>query len=192
MQRSVSRPVLRAALASAAISVVILVAASTAFGHAVVYPLASMPGAYERYVLRVPNERDVPTVQVEIRFPKTVRVVSFSDVPGWNLRTVTDSARNITGAVWTGVLPPERFVEFPFVGVNPKEPTTIVWPTIQTYEGGIVVEWTGADGSNTPASVTSIGDAGTAASTSRTPLYLAALALMLSIVALALGLRRVV
>ena len=34
--------------------------------HAVVYPKASTTGAYERYVIRVPNERKVPTTRVEI------------------------------------------------------------------------------------------------------------------------------
>lgn len=34
-----------------------------------------------QYVLRVPNERDVPTVRVELHFPAGLRVVSFGDVP---------------------------------------------------------------------------------------------------------------
>src|SRR5690348_18036065 len=30
--------------------------------------------AYEKYVLRVPNEKGVPTTRVEIRFPSDIRV----------------------------------------------------------------------------------------------------------------------
>ena len=56
---------------------------AVALAHAVVYPKTSKPGAYEKYVLRVPNERDVPTIRVELRFPTGLRVVSFGDVPGW-------------------------------------------------------------------------------------------------------------
>ncbi len=48
---------------------------NVARAHAVVFPRTSMPGAYEKYVLRVPNEKDVPTTRVEIRFPADVRVV---------------------------------------------------------------------------------------------------------------------
>jgi uncharacterized protein YcnI len=48
----------------------ILIAPSIVFAHAVVFPKTSTPGTYEKYVLRVPNERDVPTLQVELRFPK--------------------------------------------------------------------------------------------------------------------------
>ncbi|HMI43356.1 MAG TPA: DUF1775 domain-containing protein, partial [Gemmatimonadaceae bacterium] len=101
----------------------ILVGPSILFAHAVVFPKTSTPGAYEKYVLRVPNERDVPTLKVELHFPQGLRVVSFSDVPGWKLQVLTDSAQRVMGAVWTGVLPKERFVEFPFVAVNPKDST---------------------------------------------------------------------
>src|SRR5690242_140874 len=88
---------------------------STAFAHAVVFPKASPGKAYEKYVLRVPNEKDVATTVVEIRFPKGLRVVSFGEVQGWHIDEIRDSSNAVVGAVWKGVLPPERFVEFPFV-----------------------------------------------------------------------------
>src|SRR4051794_31616508 len=89
------------------------------FAHATVSPVASRPGAYERYVLRVPNESDNATVRIEITFPDAVRVISFLDVPGWKLDAKMDSTGRAISAVWTGTLPPERFVELPFVAVNP-------------------------------------------------------------------------
>ena len=98
------------------------------FAHAVVYPKTSTPGAYERYTLRVPNEKNVPTTRIELRFPRDLRVNSFADVPGWKLEVITDSTGAIAGAVWTGSLPPKRFVELPFVAVNPKTATSITWP----------------------------------------------------------------
>lgn len=139
------------------VAVASLLAPALAFAHAVVFPKTSLPGAYEKYVLRVPNEKAVATVRVEIRFPDGLRVTSFADVPGWQLEVLTDSAQRITGAVWTGTLPPKRFVELPFVAANPKDTTRLVWPAYQTYADGEKVEWTGADGSKSPASVTSIG-----------------------------------
>jgi len=129
---------------------------SLAMAHAVVYPKASTTGAHERYVIRVPNERAVATTRVEIQFPPAVKVGSFIDVPGWTLEVMRDSAKRITGAVWTGSLPPERFVEFPFVATNPKEPTDIRWPIVQTYADGERAEWTGPADSKRPASVTNV------------------------------------
>ena len=162
--------------------------------------------------MRVPNEKDVATTRVEIRFPAEVRISSFLDVPGWNLQVVTDSAGKITGAVWTGNLPPKRFVEFPFVAVNPKEGASVVWPAFQTYAGNLLVEWAGPEGSKTPASVTkltprpltgaaadsaaradSVARAAAAASSSggsSTPLYISLAALALALVSLGLSLRR--
>lgn len=168
----------------------ILVAPSIVFAHAVVFPKTSKPGAYEKYVLRVPNERDVPTVKVELHFPEGLRVVSFSDVAGWKLQVLTDSAQRVTGATWTGVLPKERFVEFPFVAVNPQDSTSLTWPTYQTYEGGERVEWTGPDSSKTPVSSTMIGDpAVVPVQVSRTSLYISIIALALALTALGVALR---
>lgn len=160
-------------------------------------------GAYERYVVRVPNEKDVATTRVEIRFPAEVRISSFLDVPGWKLEVVTDSAGKITGAVWTGNLPPKRFVEFPFVAVNPKEGARVAWRAFQTYAGNEIVKWTGPEGSKTPASVTTLSprpatgaaaDSAASASTngggSSMPLYLSLAALALALVSLGLSLRR--
>jgi uncharacterized protein YcnI len=162
-----------------------------ALAHAVVYPRASTPGAYERYVLRVPNERNVPTTRVEIRFPGDVRVTSFTDVPGWQLEVVRDSAKRIVGAAWTGSLAPERFVEFPFIAVNPKTNTKIHWPAYQTYSSGERVEWTGDEGTKTPASVTTISpNAGVATTSSDTTLFIAAAALLLAFISLGLAIRR--
>src|SRR5688572_13257662 len=181
-----SRPVILTVLLLLAIPV----APSMVFAHAVVFPRTSTPGAYEKYVLRVPNERDVPTNRVEIRFPEGLRVVSFGEVPGWKLQVMTDSVQNITGAIWTGVLPKERFVEFPFVAVNPKDSTSITWPTYQTYEGGERIEWTGPDSSYTPVSSTLVSNpAVVPMKVSRTSLYISLAALLLALTALAVALR---
>jgi len=168
-----------------------LVVTSVANAHAVVYPRASKVGAYEKYVLRVPNEKAVGTLRVEIQFPAGLRVTSFGDVPGWQLEVLTDSAKRIVGAVWTGTLPPQRFVEFPFVAANPKTATKLVWPTYQTYADGQRVEWTGAEGSKSPASSTNIttgDDAAVAAG--GVVRWIPWLALVIAVTALGLALRR--
>ena len=164
---------------------------SVALAHAVVFPKTSTPGAYEKYVLRVPNERDVPTNRIELRFPPGVRVVSFADVAGWNLQVLRDTAQHITGAVWTGVLPKERFVEFPFVAVNPTDSVTLTWPTIQTYQGGEVVNWTDPDtASKSPVSSTLVSiTPSIPVKVSHTSLYLSLAAVAFSLMALSVAVR---
>lgn len=162
-----------------------------AFAHAVVYPKKSTTGAYERYVLRVPNEKTTITTRVEIHFPESAHIVAFADVPGWQLQVLTDSAKRIVGAVWTGSLPPARFVEFPFMVANPKTATDLVWPVYQTYGDGDRVEWTGNEASRFPASVTNIAapDSAGATPTDGSRQWVQWVALVLALVSLGLVLR---
>jgi uncharacterized protein YcnI len=181
----------RLALLGLALAVASLLAARPALAHAVVYPQTSTAGAYEKYVLRVPNEKGVPTTRIEIRFPSEVRVVSFADVPGWRLQVVTDKAGRVTGAVWTGTLAPQRFVELPFVAVNPKSSATLVWPAFQTYSDGDRVEWTGAENARNPASYTRIGGAATTGPSGGVATFVMSVAgLALGMLSLGLVLRR--
>ena len=161
-----------------------------ATAHAVVYPKASTPGAYEKYVLRVPNEKGVATTRIEIRFPSEIRVLSFADVAGWQLKTITDAAGRITGAVWTGTLPPQRFIELPFVAVNPKSSVTLTWPAFQTYADGDRVEWTGPENDKHPASSTAIGAAASGPSGGVATFVMSVAGLALGMLSLGLVLRR--
>ncbi|MFW6085164.1 MAG: DUF1775 domain-containing protein [Gemmatimonadota bacterium] len=137
----------------------VLAFAGALWAHAVVVPGESRTGAYETYTLRVPNEKDVPTTRIEITFPSEVFVISFAEVPGWTLEVTRDDTGRAVGATWTGVLPPHRFVELPFVGVNPTEPAVLVWSVDQTYAGPSgeeVVSWAGPADSEFPASRTTV------------------------------------
>jgi uncharacterized protein YcnI len=205
-------PSIRRALAAASLAgAVCALVPSVARAHVTVWPRTASHGAYERYVVRVPNEKDVATTRVEIRFPAEVRISSFLEVAGWKLEVLTDSAGKITGAVWTGNLPPKRFIEFPFVAVNPKEGGSVVWPAFQTYAGNQLVEWTGPEGSKTPASVTKLtarpatgaaadsaaradsaahAAVATSSGSSSTPLYISLVALAVALVSFGLSLRR--
>lgn len=182
----------RVAAGTAALSIAILLFSSLAWARVVVFPRTSTPGAYEKYSLRVMNERDVPTLQVEIHFPEGLRVVSFGDVPGWKLQMLTDSAQRITGAVWRGVLERQHFVELPFIAVNPKDSVSLTWPTYQIYEGGERVEWTSPDtSSKTPVSTTLVSEAlrPAPAKVSRTSLYISLIALLFALTAMGVALR---
>ena len=140
-----------------------------------------------RFVLRVPNEKTYPTTRVEIRFPAELRVTSFEDVPGWQLDVLTDSAKRVIGAVWTGTLAPQRFVELPFMAANPKSGDRLVWPAYQTYADGERVEWTGDEGSKRPASVTTLGNQDARGGASS---WVAWAALLLALVSLGLAMSR--
>jgi len=178
----------RVALACIATALAAAVALPTlSWAHAVVYPKTSSTGAYEKYVLRVPNEKAVATTRVELHFPAGLRVTSFAEVPGWQLQVVTDSAKAITAAIWTGTLEPQRFIEFPFVAANPKADTKLEWPAYQTYADGERVEWTGDVGSKRPASVTTLGNQDTGGGASR---WVSWAALLLALVSLGLALSR--
>ena len=160
-------------------------------GHAVVYPKTSHTGAYERYVLRVPNEKDVATTRIEIRFPAGVKISAFADVSGWQLEVLTDSAKRIIGGVWTGSLLAHRFVALPFMAANPKDSTSLTWPVYQTYASGEKVEWTGGPGSKSPASVTVITPVAPARSVQPrgATFWIASVALMISLVSAGLSVR---
>ena len=186
MTRTVTYALRRLAAVAAALALTLGIPV-LAFGHAVVYPRTSTAGAYERYVLRVPNEKTTATTRVELRVPAEVRVTAFEDVPGWQLEVLTDSAKRIIGAVWTGSLAPQRFVELPFMAANPKSGDRLVWPAYQTYADGERVEWTGDEGSKRPASVTKLGSADTHGGA---PNWVAWAALVLALVSLGLAIAR--
>jgi hypothetical protein len=65
----------------------------------------------------------------------------------------------------------------------------LIWPAFQTYADGQKVEWTGAEGSKTPASSTAIGS-GDAAGASGLTRWLPWLALVIAVLSLGLALRR--
>jgi uncharacterized protein YcnI len=182
---------IRIALATLATVVAAAIALPTlSWAHAVVFPRQSTTGSFEKYVLRVPNEKAVATTRVELHFPAGLRVTSFAEVPGWQLEVVTDSAKAITAAIWTGNLPPQRFIEFPFVAANPKTDTKLEWPAYQTYADGERVEWTGPQGSKRPASVTAIGAANAATTDGTATRLVPWVALALAIVSLGLAMRK--
>ena len=125
--------------------------ATAAPAHVTVSPKASAAGAWEKYEIRLPNEKKVATTALEVRFPAGLRVMSFEDKPGWTVEPLRDAAGAITGARWTGQLPPERFVEFGVIAVNPKTGSELTWEEVQTYADGSVVSWSGPQGSKSPA-----------------------------------------
>lgn len=150
----------RKALFSLMLSVVLFfVWIPGAFAHVTVQPEESSTGAYEKYTVRVPVEKDIPTTEVELKVPKNVEVISIMPVPSWDYKLKKDNDDRITFVTWkakgSGIHAGE-FTEFSFVGVNPEEEGEVAWKAHQTYEDGSVVKWVGKPDSKEPASITQI------------------------------------
>ncbi|USB33692.1 YcnI family protein [Paenibacillus sp. YPG26] len=136
-----------------------LLFAGLASAHITVKPSASKPKAYETYTLKIPVEKEVPTVKIAIKVPAGVDFKNYQPVPGWKVETVKDDAGRITTVTWAaegdGGIEPGQFQQFNFVAKNPDKETSIAWDAYQYYKDGTIVEWTG-DGGESPHSVTTV------------------------------------
>lgn len=184
-----------------------------ASAHVTVFPKEAIQGAYEKFTVRVPSEKEIPTTKVEVRFPlDSVTISRFEPKPGWTYSIAKDAEGKITGVTWTASgdgLAATEFGEFNMQGKVADQAAQIVWKAYQTYKDGNVVEWTGAEGSGTPASVTTVkakpagastdshghtsghaAEAAGSAGESNTPLYLSIAAVVLGALALIISLTR--
>lgn len=135
----------------------LLLAHATVFAHVTVAPRESVVEAEERYTLRVPTERDTPTVRIEAQFPVEVLVISIDAKEGWRIEPSTGADGRIVSAVWSGGrIAPRESEEFSFVARNPTQGTTLVWKVTQVHEDGSRAEWIGAQGSRNPAPTTTV------------------------------------
>lgn len=127
-----------------------------AFGHVTVQPRQSAAGAIEKYALRVPTEKFVLTVRVEVEFPTTLDVSSFEPKAGWKIEEKKDTAGKLVGVVLIGSIPPGESSVFNFAARNPSEEGKVFFKAVQIYEDGTRSEWTGPEGSRTPAPVVEV------------------------------------
>ncbi|MBL0387198.1 YcnI family protein [Tumebacillus sp. ITR2] len=134
---------------------------TAASAHVTVWPKETTTGAYEKYTVRVPVEKDLNTTKVRVEFPTGVKVSTVQPMAGWDYAYETNPDGTNKAITWTataGGLKKGEFAEFNFIGANPKEVGSgkLAWKAYQTYADNSVVEWTGEEGSKTPASVTTI------------------------------------
>lgn len=130
-----------------------LAAAGVAWGHVNVSPEEVPGGGYEKLTVTVPTERDVPTTEVRVEVPEGFTVLGVRPVPGWDYE-FEEEAGEITAVTWSGgEIGPREFQEFTLQTRTPEEAGEYAWNALQTYEGGEVVEWTGTEDSEEPASV---------------------------------------
>jgi uncharacterized protein YcnI len=128
-----------------------------AWGHVVVYPERVAPGAFERFVLRVPTEKPIPTTRVRLLIPDNLQVFSLGGKAGWRYEIEKDSSGRLKSITWSGgAVPAGEFTDFEFVARAPREPTSLVWKAYQTYQDGSVVAWVGPPDAREPASITKV------------------------------------
>jgi len=148
---------------------------AAAQAHVTLQPNTAPAGAYTRLDVRVPNERDdASTTKVEVQFPDGFASASYEPVPGWTVKVgkktldtpiqtddgeITEGVKQIT---WTADsdddgIPPGAFQDFGLSFQVPgKAGDKLEFKALQTYAGGEVVRWIGADGSDNPAAIVSV------------------------------------
>src|SRR5262249_41871304 len=124
---------------------------ASALAHIKVFPTESIRGVREKYVMRVPNEKQVATVRIDGQFPAGLKIYSFEAKQGWKIDMKKDSYGDIVVATWTDSLAPYEFAEFGMLAINPKEGERLVWKFIQYYADGKTEEFVGAADARLPA-----------------------------------------
>jgi uncharacterized protein YcnI len=127
--------------------------------HVTVWPKTSTVGTWEKYTLRVPTEKNIPTEKVVLKVPDGVTFEQYEAVPGWSVseqKGSNGSAKTITWTALSQGIAPGQFQEFSFVAQNPKSPENVAWDAYQYYQDQSIVEWAGVEGSQSPHSVTDI------------------------------------
>lgn len=120
-----------------------------ALAHVTVRTDNPTANGYGVYTVRVPTERDdASTTTIEVQIPEGLTVHSYEPVPGWEIE-IGETVITISG----GAIEPGQFQDFRFSARNPEEATALRFAAIQTYDSGEVVEWTGEEGADKPASM---------------------------------------
>lgn len=133
--------------------------AAGASAHVKVTPAVSGTGTYETYTMKVPDEKNNPTLKIVLKAPKGIEFESYEPVAGWKTTTQKDANGKVTSVTWTatkGGIQPGQFQAFNFIAKNPAKETTLAWNAYQYYQDKSIVEWTGNEKSETPHATTLI------------------------------------
>jgi uncharacterized protein YcnI len=177
-----------------------LALAGPAFAHAIVSPPVAETKVLQQFTLSVPTEKEGgTTTKIVLTVPNGFAVDSFEPEPGWT-RTVntTGSGQNtaVSTITWSGGKVPTE--EDSVFRVNASIPSakSIVFTVRQYYSDGTVVDWSGPEGSDTPApsvrAVSNLGGGGSTDTLTIVALVLAAAALLVGVGAILTGRRPVV
>lgn len=132
-----------------------LALATSAFAHAEVSPAVALVKSGQLFTLAVPTEKeDATTTKIELTPPSGFAIDSFVPAPGWtrNVKsTGSGDETNIQQVMWSGGnVPFEQDALFQFLA-SADAAKTYTFKVRQTYSDGSVVDWSGAESSDTPA-----------------------------------------
>jgi uncharacterized protein YcnI len=151
-----NRTLVRRAFARAGVLVAALALAPSAFAHAELFPDEVGSGHGQLLQLAVPNEKEgASTTEIQITIPDGFDLEHVAAVPGWTVSVSGQHEENGemaggSSVTWKGKLGGEGLAVLPFTGV-PKNDGEYAFTVRQTYSDGSVVEWSGAEDSDTPA-----------------------------------------
>lgn len=115
---------------------------------------------WQSIVVRVPNERDIPTTELRLVVPAGVEITGIMPVPGWahaekraaatpgtspadehEAEHAEEAKGPISEIVWSGgKIGVGEFQEFK-VNIRTTGPSTAIWKAYQKYGDGEVVAW---------------------------------------------------
>lgn len=175
-----------------------LALAGPAFGHAIMSPSIVPTKESQQFTLSVPTEEEGQTTnKIVLTVPAGFAVDSFEAAPGWTREvkaTGTGEDAVVNTITWTGgKVPTEEDSVFRF-NASVSKAATVTFGVRQYYSDGTVVDWSGAEGSDTPApTIRAVSDLGGSSTDTLTivALVLAAAALLIGIGGIFLGRRPV-
>jgi uncharacterized protein YcnI len=154
----------------ALVALAALATAAAASAHAIVSPAVALDKKLQVFTLSVPTEKEnLFTTEIELTVPSGFAIDSFEPPPaGWKMHVqATGSGEEavVQKVTWTGGhVPTDEDAMFRF-NASTTGAKTYTFDVRQTYSDGSVVDWNGAESSDTPAptieALSSIGGGGT-------------------------------
>jgi uncharacterized protein YcnI len=185
------------ALAAGAAAALTFVGVAAA--HARLSPPVALAKQLQVFTLAVPTEKSGTTTEIVFTPPSGFDIDSFVPSPGWK-RTVKQTGSGDSAVVKQvtysgGSTPTGEDSTFSFLA-QPSASKTYTFGVQQTYSDGSVVDWAGAESSDTPAptikAASSLTGGGGSSTLALIALIVGALGLVLGVVGLASGGKRAV
>ncbi|MBC1704707.1 DUF1775 domain-containing protein [Listeria welshimeri] len=126
-----------------------------ASAHVSVSPNESTVKSWETYTMKVPSEKEMASKKIVLKIAKGVSFESYEPVPDWTT-TVDKKNGTVTWQTEGNGIEKGQFQRFSFIAKNPSEEGDVAWNAYQYYEDGSIVEWVGAEDSETPHATTKI------------------------------------
>jgi len=170
-----------------------LVVAAGASAHAIVSPPVAPAQKLQQFTLSVPTEKvGATTTKIELTVPSGFAIDSFEPTTdGWKQQiqsTGSGDSAVVQKLIWTGGSTPTGEDSVFRFNASTSAAKTYTFDVRQTYSDGSVVEWNGAESSDTPAptvdAVASLGGGGSTSTLAIVALALGGLALVISVAGL--------